>query len=220
MTNICVLIPSYNEAKTIGRIIKDVRAMGLAVYVVDDGSSDDTAAIARAEGAIVVKHEKNMGKGASLREGFRHILKKNYEAVVVIDADGQHEACSIPDFIKHAVETNADIVTGNRMLDTSAMPYTRRKTNQFMSYVISKICGQNIPDSQCGYRLIKRKVLEDVQLDSSNFEIESELIIKACRKGFKVGVVPIRTVYQDEKSRINPITDTLRFIWLMVRLRK
>ena len=218
MNKICVLIPAYNEARTIGRITREVKALGMNVYVVDDGSSDNTAGIARSEGAIVVSHEKNMGKGTTLREGFKHILKKGYDVVIVMDGDNQHEVKSIPDFIKAMETTGADIIIGNRMGDIGNMPHVRRKTNAIMSYFISKKCGQHIPDTQCGYRLIKREVLEEITLDSSNFEIESEIIIKACRKGFKIGAVPIRAVYQDEKSRINPVVDTLRFIAMIIKM--
>ena len=218
MHKICVLIPSYNEAKTIGRVIKEVRAQGLSVYVVDDGSSDNTAAIAESEGAVVLKNKKNMGKGASLREGFKHILKKDFDEVLVMDGDNQHEAASIPAFIKEMDRSGADIVIGNRMLNTGSMPYIRKKTNHFMSYVISKISGQDIPDTQCGYRLIKRKVLDAITLESSKFEIESELIIKASRKGFKISSVPISAVYEDERSKINPILDTLRFMAFIIRM--
>ena len=220
MNNVCVLIPSYNEARTIGGIVRAVKTLGLTAYVIDDGSADDTSAIARKEGAVVLRHEMNKGKGEALREGFKYMLKKNYEAVIVIDGDGQHEVASISDFIKKAQDANFDILIGNRMLDTKKMPFTRQATNHFMSYIVSRVCGQAIPDTQCGYRLIKRKVLENVTLESSNFEIESELIIKACRKGFKVGSVPIKTIYQDEKSRINPVVDTLRFIAFMFKMKR
>jgi glycosyltransferase involved in cell wall biosynthesis len=218
MHKICVLIPSYNEAKTIGRVIKEARAQGLSVYVVDDGSSDNTAAIAESEGAVVLKNKKNMGKGASLREGFKHILKKDFDEVLVMDGDNQHEAASIPAFIKEMDRSGADIVIGNRMLNTGSMPYIRKKTNRFMSYVISKISGQDIPDTQCGYRLIKRKVLDAITLESSKFEIESELIIKASRKGFRISSVPVSAVYEDEQSKINPILDTLRFMAFIIRM--
>ncbi|MDD5436535.1 MAG: glycosyltransferase family 2 protein [Candidatus Omnitrophica bacterium] len=218
MNKICVLIPSYNEARAIGGIVREVRALGMRAYVIDDGSSDNTGKIAGSEGAVVITNEKNMGKGAALREGFKNVLKEGYDAVVVMDGDNQHEVKSIPDFVKAMETTNADIVIGNRMSDTGNMPYVRRKTNRIMSYFISRRCGQYIPDTQCGFRLIKRRVLEEVRLDSSNFEIESELIIKASHKGFKIGAVPIRAVYQDEKSRINPIVDTLRFIAMIIKM--
>jgi len=215
--NYCVLIPSYNEAKTIGSIIRQLKARNKAVYVVDDGSTDDTFSIAASEGAIVIRHKRNMGKGASLREGFRHILKKEFDAVLVMDGDNQHEAGTIDDFVKKMDEGGADIVIGNRMTDTSSMPIVRKVTNRFMSWLISKICAQYVPDTQCGFRLIRRAVLEAINLESSNFEIESEIILRASRQHFKIKSVPIKTVYQDERSRINPVIDTIRFIAFMIK---
>jgi hypothetical protein len=113
-------------------------------------------------------------------------------------------------------ETNADIVIGNRMLDTSSMPTLRIHTNRFMSALISFIARQSVPDTQSGFRLIKREVLQKVNLESSNYEIESEMIIKAARAGFRIESVPIKTVYKDEKSRINPIVDTIRFMFFLI----
>ena len=210
--NICVLIPSYNEARTIGALVRELKVEDLTVYVVDDGSSDDTAKIAEAEGAIVVKHKKNMGKGASLREGFKHIVKKGFDAVVVMDGDGQHLVSDIGGFIAKMEEANADVIIGNRMMDVSSMPSDRKHTNRFMSGLISMLAGQHVPDSQSGFRLIKRGVLQSIKLKSSNYEIESEMIIRASRAGFKIESVPIATVYKGEASRINPVVDTFRFI--------
>ena len=217
MNNICVLIPSYNEARTIGNIVKEVKAQGLSVYVVDDGSSDGTAAIASGAGAVVIKHEKNMGKGTSLREGFKHILKDKFEAVIIMDGDNQHEAGSIPDFVRCMREEGADMVIGNRMLDTKAMPYLRFSTNRFMSYLLSRICGQRIPDTQCGYRLIKAEVLRAVPLTTDKYEIESELLIGASKAGFKIKSIPIKSIYGGEKSQIHPFVDTLRFLSFIIK---
>ncbi len=216
--NFSILIPSYNEARTIGHIVADLVHRGFIVYVVDDGSSDDTARLAHAEGAVVVKHRKNMGKGASLREGFRHIVKKGFDAVIIMDGDGQHLSSDIGNFIEKMDVTGADIVIGNRMLDVSSMPKERKHTNRFMSYLISLISGQRVPDSQCGYRLIKREVLEKISLEASNYEIESEMIIRSSRAGFKIESVPIKTIYRDEKSRVNPVVDTLRFIAFVIKI--
>ncbi|MCX5678287.1 MAG: glycosyltransferase family 2 protein [Candidatus Omnitrophica bacterium] len=216
--NLCVLIPSYNEARTIGHIVADLVQKGFIVYVVDDGSTDDTAGIAHAQGAVVVKHKKNMGKGASLREGFKHIIKKGFDAVIVMDGDGQHLVADIGNFIERMEATGADMVIGNRMLDVSSMPEERKHTNRFMSSFISFLSGQRIPDSQSGYRLIKREVLEKVNLRSSNFEIESEMIIRSARAGFKIESVPIKTVYNNEKSKVNPLVDTLRFIAFVAKI--
>jgi len=218
MSKICVVVPSYNEARTIGKIIREVKALGLDIYVVDDGSSDDTAAIAVGERAVVIKHEENMGKGAAIRSGFKRALENNFDAVIIIDGDYQHETSSIADFINTMDTSGADVLIGNRMHDTENMPYVRLQTNRFMSCLISKMCGQYVPDTQCGFRMIKRKVFENVKLESSNFEIESELIIKASRLGFKIGSVPIKTVYEDEKSKINPIIDTLRFMRFIIKM--
>lgn len=216
--NLCVLIPSLNEAKTIGGIVSELRAKQLTVYVVDDGSTDDTAALAQAQGAIVVTHKKNMGKGASMREGFRHIVKKGFEAVIVMDGDGQHLVSDIDGFIDRKALGNADIIIGNRMLDVSSMPENRKYTNRFMSLLISMIAGQHVPDSQSGYRLIRSDVLRKIDFESSNYEIESEMIIKGSRAGFKIASVPIKTVYQNEKSRINPFIDTMRFFSFVIKI--
>lgn len=217
MIKTCVLIPSYNEAKTVGGIIRELLDKGLSSCVIDDGSTDDTASIAKSSGAIVLRHDKNMGKGASLREGFKYVLKKSFAAALIMDGDGQHETSDIDNFFKKMEDTDADIVIGNRMSDTSSMPLVRNITNKFMSCVISKLCGHKIPDTQCGFKLIKRKVMEDINLESSNYEIESEILIKAAKKGFKIYSVPIKTVYKGEMSKINPIIDTIRFLALLIK---
>ena len=217
MERVSVLIPSYNEAKTIGRIIKDLKGRNLPVCVIDDGSTDGTAMIAEREGAFVLRHDKNKGKGASLRDGFQYILSGSFDAALVMDGDGQHKAGDAGNFFRKMEESGADIVIGNRMSDTASMPVTRKVTNRIMSFLISKMCGHEIPDTQCGFRLIKRRVLEGINLRSSNYEIDSELLFKAARKGFRIESAPVTTVYADEKSRINPFVDTLRFIVLLIK---
>jgi len=217
MEKISVLIPSYNEAKAIGGIIRELKAKGLSVCVIDDGSTDDTSAIAKEAGAFVIRHEKNKGKGASLIDGFAYVLKEGFAAALVMDGDGQHCICDIDNFFMKMESTVADIVIGNRMSDTSLMPIARKLTNKFMSYLISKMCGHAIPDTQCGFRLIRRNVLEGVKLNSANYEIESELLLKAARKGFKIESVPVKTIYENEKSRINPFVDTIRFIVFLIK---
>jgi dolichol-phosphate mannosyltransferase len=215
--NVIVLIPAYNEAKTISAIVGALVFKGLSVCVVDDGSSDDTAAIASHAGAFVMSHMENKGKGASLRDGFLYTLKKGYDAALVMDGDGQHDVTDVDGFLKKMDETGADIVIGNRMSDASSMPLTRRVTNRVMSYVLSKLVRQKIDDTQCGFRLVKRSVLEAVKLKSSNYEIESELLLRAAKKGFRIESVSVKTVYADERSRINPFIDTVRFLVFLVK---
>ena len=214
---ICVIIPTFNEAKTIADIIKQVCLQGLDVIVVDDGSTDSTFQEARDNSAIVLKNEKNEGKGASLVKGFNYAVTHNYDAAITIDGDGQHDTADIAYFIRAAETSDSGVLIGNRMHKPKDMPITRFLTNKFMSWIISHIVKQKIPDSQCGFRLIKKEVLEKIKFETNNYDAESELLLKAARLGFKIGAVPIDTIYRGEKSRINPFVDALRFIRLMFR---
>jgi len=217
---VCVLIPSYNEADTIGRVIRSVMRLGLGVIVVDDGSTDGTDKAARETGVVILRHMKNLGKGASIKEGVDFILRStDYDAVLIMDADGQHEPGDAMKFIDRLRNHGEDIIVGNRMGSTVGMPFVRLLTNKFMSRLLSSICKQSIPDTQCGFKLIKREVLEKITLDSDNFDFDSEVLLKAARNNFKIASVPIKTIYRGEQSYINPIKDTMRFIRLLSGLR-
>jgi len=214
MMNMCVVIPAHNEEKTIRKLVEAVRRYGLDVLVIDDGSTDATAARARAAGALVLVNSRKMGKGASLKKGFAHVLKKNYDAVITMDGDGQHDPSDLPAFLDEARKDPERVITGNRMGEAQGMPRVRYWTNRFMSAMISLACGQRIPDTQCGYRYIGRGVLQVIydQLRRSGFEVETEILMKASRKGVRVCSIPIKTIYRGEKSKINPLRDTVRFI--------
>ena len=214
---ICIIIPTHNEVKTIKNLVSNIRAQGFDILVVDDGSTDQTAAEAQEGGARLIKHTSNKGKGLSLREGFNFAVKNNYDAVITIDGDDQHDPENLKDFILKKEASEADIIIGNRMEKTKKMPFIRFITNRFMSFVISKICAQFIPDSQCGFRLITTKALKSLELSTANFEIESEVLIEASRKKYKIESIPIKTIYKDEKSKISPLLDTLRFIVFILR---
>jgi len=209
---ICAVLPIYNESKTIAKLIKQIKLQGLEVLVVDDGSSDNSFAIARESGAVVLENPMNMGKGVSLVRGFEYSLANNFDAVITLDGDGQHNPEDIPHFVRAAESSDSGIFIGNRMFKTNNMPVLRFLTNRFMSWLISIICKQRIPDTQCGFRLIKKEVLQKVSFRTKNFEAESEILIKAARLGFKIESVPINTIYMGEKSRINPFLDTFRFM--------
>ncbi len=209
---ICVVIPAFNESKEISGLVKKIKEKNLEILVVDDGSTDSTAQIALSAGAVVLKNPVNEGKGVCLRKGFKYALENNFDAVITMDGDGQHLPEDLPDFIRLGDDPKSDIIVGNRMLKTRDMPFIRVLTNRFMSWMISSLSKQKIPDTQCGYRLIKRRVLEKIDLKTSNFEIETEILINASRMGFKISSVPIKTVYRGEKSQINPLLDTLRFL--------
>ncbi|MDD5439203.1 MAG: glycosyltransferase family 2 protein [Candidatus Omnitrophica bacterium] len=217
--NMVIVIPAYNEAATIGTIVKSLKAKGFHILVIDDGSADDTGAIAARHGAEVLAHKKNKGKGASLRQAFRHICEKTrYDYVVVMDGDGQHKVDDVDRFVKEAREEADDIIIGNRMNAAQSMPHVRFYTNKIMSALLSFICKQNIPDTQCGFRLMKRSVIETIPLRTSDYDTESEILIKASRRGFKIGACPIETIYGGETSDIHPIKDTVRFIILIAKV--
>lgn len=213
----CVIIPTYNEAKEIARLIKEIRLQNLDVLVVDDGSSDNTSQIAQGSGAITLRNEKNQGKGASLIKGFNYALTYDYDAVITMDGDGQHLPEDIPFFLRLAKYSDSAIFIGNRMQKIKNMPIGRVITNTFMSWFLSCLAKQKIPDTQCGFRLIKKEALKNIKLATCKYETESEILIKGSRLGFKIESVPIKTIYLDEKSQINPFIDTLRFIRLVIR---
>lgn len=214
---VCVIIPTYNEAKSIASLVKNIRNQNLNVAVIDDGSADNTEKKAKEEGAIVLKNDENQGKGAALIKGFDYALKNGFDTVICMDGDGQHLPEDIPLFLQTAKNTQSAIIIGNRMTKTKTMPWVRVITNKFMSRLISYVTKQNIPDSQCGFRLIKKELLVKMELTTLKYEIESEVLIKAARLGFIIASVPVKTVYRSENSRINPFIDTLRFFRYIIK---
>ena len=219
-SRIAAVIPAYQEEKHIGEVARRTRVQLENVLVVDDGSTDATAERARSSAVDVVIHPQNRGKGESIKTGLRYWLERGSEYVVLLDADGQHLPEEISRFVDSAAsESNAKIFIGSRMNDISAMPLVRRIVNRYMSGKISRVCGQQIPDTQCGFRMLHRDVIPDVLSGASRFEYETEMLIIASRKGHRIASVPITTVYSDEVSSINPVRDTMRFFKLMRRYR-
>ena len=207
-----IVIPAHNEAKSISNLVKAIIELGYDVIVVDDGSVDDTAILAKTQGAQVISTHKKSGKGNALRLAFAQALQQNYDAVITLDGDGQHAPSDIVNFLECYQKSHADIISGDRMHNPVGMPWIRRMTNGFMSWLISVVCRQRITDTQCGFRLITAKVLKSIDLKCNDFEIETEILIKASKKGFRIASAPIQTIYRDEVSKINPLRDTLRFI--------
>ena len=214
---LCVLLPAYNEGAVIGGLVRKISGRISDVIVVDDGSIDNTCREAEEAGAVVLKNSSNLGKGASLRKGFEYIVRENYDALITMDADGQHDCGEIPSFIRAAEETGADILLGTRMGSVGGMPFLRLLTNVVTSMIVSALCLQKITDSQTGYRMIRTGVLRNVKLQTSNYETESEILIKASRKGFRIREIPIKTIYGNQVSGIKPGKDTLRFIKLVLK---
>ncbi|MBI4598325.1 MAG: glycosyltransferase family 2 protein [Candidatus Omnitrophica bacterium] len=213
----CAVIPAFQAEKTIGRLVGNIKSGGLDVVVVDDGSLDQTAAIASKEGAFVISHLRNQGKGAALRTGFEHARRAGFDGVVTLDSDGQHDPAEIARLIEAGEHQHAGMTIGNRMINGVAMPRSRRWTNQLMSTLISHAIRQRIPDSQCGFRFIRKELLESIPLRARRFDIETELVLGAAAARWKIISVPIRSIYKDEASYIRPLRDGIRFLWLILR---
>lgn len=216
-----IVIPAFNEEKDLGTLIKNISSVVSLkdVLVVDDGSVDKTLSVAKESGVRVLSFEINKGKGAALRAGFNFSLKNGYDAVITIDADGQHDPEEIPKFLSKYKETGAHLIIGTREHNLSEMPYLRFIVNKTTSFVTSILSGIRIRDSQSGFRLIKSEVLEKIALAAEHFQMETEIIVKAARLGFSIEEIPIRTIYfQKFKSHINPMIDTGRFIKLALKM--
>src|ERR1051325_6408422 len=151
---VVALIPCYKEASGVAQVVRRACRHVETVVVIDDGSPDATAEAAKTAGATVLRHEVNRGKGAAIATGLQHALANGYELMIFLDGDGQHNPDEIPKFIETHRKSQASIVLGNRMSDLKNMPTIRKWTNQFTSWMLSRMAGQRIDDSQCGYRML------------------------------------------------------------------
>jgi glycosyltransferase involved in cell wall biosynthesis len=208
---VLAIIPAYSEGKFIGDVVARVLQHVGRVWVVDDGSKDDTADAARAAGAHVYRHSINKGKGAAIKSGLEHPVAAEVSFFLFLDGDGQHDPDDIPAFFAVMNESDVDLIVGNRMNQLSSMPLVRRLTNKFMSWQIGTICQMPLPDSQCGFRLARRELLRILCAPSDRFEFETESLILAARGGYRLGWVPIRTIYANQQSKIRPFCDTIRY---------
>jgi glycosyltransferase involved in cell wall biosynthesis len=219
-TNVAALIPAYFEEAHIQAVARRALAQLDHVMVIDDGSTDATAEEARKAGAEVIRHERNQGKGAAIKTGLRELTARGFLYVLILDGDGQHLPEEIPGFIAEANRSGAPFVVGSRMADIREMPWVRKMTNRYMSGKISALCGQPVPDSQCGFRMMRRDVIPHLFCESNNYDYETEMLLIASREGFRIAAVPVSTIYGEEKSKIHPVRDTIRFFQLISRYKK
>ncbi len=220
MPKAIALIPAFNEAERIGPVIEQARQYVSEVWVVDDGSVDNTASVSRQAGAKVVEHPKNLGKGAAILNGIEAVLQTDADLFIFLDADGQHDPREIPRFLETHEKSGATIILGNRMNDVRTMPLARKLTNYFMSWLLTRTAGQAIPDCSCGFRMLHRKAIADMNLQTRNYEAEQEMLIKLSRKGHRIDSVPIATIYAGAPSKIRPVRDSIRFFKMLWRCRK
>jgi len=219
-SGVLALIPGYDEAPRIGLVIA-ATARHLPVLVVDDGSTDGTATEAESAGAAVIRQQPNQGKGAALRSGFRRAIAEGYEAVVTLDADGQHDPAEIPSFLQawRAGAPVPDLVIGRR--DFGAMPLVRRLSNRLGGWAFAWAVGRDIPDNQSGYRLVTRRLMEaSLASDEAGFEFEVEMIVTSIRAGWEIAWVPIRTIYAGQPSHIRPWRHFTSFLGMIRKARR
>ncbi len=209
-SNVIAVIPAYQAAMTLDKVVR-ATAEHVPVLVVDDGSTDDTAAVAEAAGAEALLQRPNQGKGAALRRGFRHALDTGAKAVLTLDADGQHDPACVPDFLEQWRSGRAPLVIGRR--DFSQMPLSRRLANNLGTRVFSWAVGRHIEDNQSGYRLIAQPLLGHLlESREAGFEFEVEMITDAIRAGLTIDWVPIPTIYADAGSHIRPVAHVANFL--------
>lgn len=215
-----VAIPAFEAAPSIAAVVGRVLAIGAEVIVVDDGSEDGTGDAARACGVPVLTNPVNLGKGRALKVAFDHLFASGYDAVVTLDADGQHPPEEIPKILAPWRE-GADLVLGTRAHLYGAMGRVRRASNGTSSWLISHVAGATLPDCQTGYRLYTRGLIQTIGFPEARFEAESAVLVRAVRRGFRVVGVPVRLDEADGRatSHYRPVVDSLRIAGAVARAR-
>ncbi len=212
IARVCALIPAFNEAASITAVVNATQKYVEKVVVIDDGSQDGTAKLASDAGAQCLRNGANQGKGSAIRKGIAYISEDEYTHTLFMDADGQHRPEDIPNLIRVANETRADMVIGTRRFQRERMPTSRYFSNTIGSIVASWLVGQEIKDSQCGFRLVRLDKLLELDLKAKKYELEMEVLIKISLAGGKLAFAPVSVVYDDGKalSKMQPVRDTVR----------
>jgi glycosyltransferase involved in cell wall biosynthesis len=201
-SNVVVVIPAHNEERFIGSVVLKARKYATAVIVVDDGSTDATAEVARAAGAQVVRHDTNQGKGVALNTGLREADCGDCDAVVVLDGDGQHQADEIPWILAPVLDHQADIVVGSRYLEKRGrVPRHRIWGHQVFTTLTNLLSGTHVTDSQSGFRAFSRQAVSTLIFSSNGFSVESEMQFQAREHGLRLIEAPITAQYEDKPKR-------------------
>ena len=208
--DLVAVIPAFDCACTIARVVEGALAHVATVVVVDDGSADATSELARAAGAQVETLPANHGKGFALRRGLELALRERPQAIVLLDGDGQHDPSEIPSLVAAWRGGGGDLIVGTRWGNASVIPRERYWTNYVGSRVLSWMSGVELLDSQSGFRLLSAPLAERLGLAADGYAIESEMLIKAARLGARIGHAPVRAIYEGSTSHFRPVLDTVR----------
>ena len=214
--NAVAIVPAFDEARSIAEVVTGLHGIVSHVLVVDDGSTDQTAVLARAAGAEVLSRGTNTGKGSAVRAGLAHVMSGPFTHVLFIDGDMQHRPSEAPRLLDAAERTGADLVIGERQFSREGMPAARYHANRIGSRALSWFVGVPVQDSQCGFRVCRLDALRDLRLRARGYEIETEMLVKLRRRGARLASVPITAVYAAERSKLRPVRDTARTCFLAV----
>jgi glycosyltransferase involved in cell wall biosynthesis len=214
------VIPCLNEEAAIAEVVRGVKHHLPNVIVVDDGSTDQTGELAAKAGAEVIRQTVTRGKGAALRAGWERVRQRGFSWALTLDGDGQHAPEDIPAILAAGAAGDVDLVVGNRMAEPGQMPWIRKRTNGWMSRRLSEAAGLWLPDSQCGFRLMRIEAWATLPIETSHFEIESEVLLGFVARRFAVTFVPVRAIYKSEQSKIHPVRDSVRWFRWWFRARR
>lgn len=217
---VAVAIPAYQAAASIEDVVRRARAQAREILVVDDGSTDTTADAARRALARVLVQPRNLGKGRALKRAFLDLFSQGYDAVITLDADGQHPPEEIP-LLLEAYRSGADLVLGTRRHQFANMGAVRRASNRASSCLISMLAGLYLPDTQTGFRVYTRHLVDATGFPEPRFEAESAVLVRAARAGLTIVAVPVHLAFADGRatSHYRPIVDSLRIAWAVSHAR-
>jgi glycosyltransferase involved in cell wall biosynthesis len=211
-----ILIPCHNGGDRLAAVLRGLEPLGIPVLVVDDGSTDGSGEAARGLGAGVLRLPVRSGKGSAVRRGLEPLLSRtDTRWVIFMDGDGQHVPSEVPRFLESMED--ADFLIGSRMEEAGNFPRHRLLTNRAGSGILRLMSGHAVPDTQCGFRGARADLLRAMALESSGFEIETEMLLKALRLGARWRAVPISAVYEDQGSHFLPVADTFRICMAALR---
>jgi glycosyltransferase involved in cell wall biosynthesis len=214
--NAVAIVPAFNEAASIADVVTGLRGIVSHVLIVDDGSTDQTAARARAAGAEVLSRETNTGKGSAVRAGLSHVMTGPFTHVLLLDGDLQHVPSEAKLLLAAAEQTGADLVLGERQFSREGMPAARYHANRIGSRALSWFVGAPVQDTQCGFRVCRLEALRNLPLSARGYDIETEMLVKLRRRGARLATVPITAVYTTRRSKLRPVRDTTRTCFLAV----